>query len=413
MANTILTPQMITREALMILENSLTFTKYVNREYNDQFAQSGAKIGATVNVRVPVNYTVSKGAALSTQNFTETEVPLSVNQQAHVDVSFSSQELTLSIQDFSERVLAPQIVQLANQIDQDGLAQYVNVYNSIGTPGTANTTTSPFLAAGVYLDNGATPRDIAKRNIVLSPQGQADAVSGFQSYFNDQDTLGKQYLNGTMGRALGFKWSMDQNVNSQTVGPLGGTPVVNGAGQTGASLVTNGWTAAAGARLNQGDIFTIAGVYGVNPKNYFSTGKLQQFVVTAAVSSDGSGNATIPFSPSIVPISGSPNTVAGATVTASPASGAAITVVGTAGSTTPQGLAFHRDAFTLACVDLEDVSKYGAWGARISDKQLGISMRIARQYAIGSDTVPCRIDVLYGWATLRPQFACRIQGSNT
>ena len=404
---------MITREALMLLENSLTFTKQVNRQYKDEFAKSGAKIGNTVNIRVPANYRVSKGQNLDTQNFTETEVPLVVNNQAHIDVSFSSQELTLSIQDFSERVLAPQIPMLANQIDQDGLALYTNVWNSVGTPGTANTTLAPYLAAGVALDNNAVPRDTNLRNIVLSPQGQADAVGGFQSYFNDQDTIAKQYLNGTMGRAVGFKWSMDQNVNSQTVGPLGGTPVVNGAGQTGSSLVTNGWTAAAGVRLNVGDIFTIAGVYGVNPKNFFSTGKLQQFVVTAQASSDGSGNSTIQIAPPITPVSGTPNTVANATVTASPASGAAINVVGTAGSTTPQGLAFHRDAFTLACVDLEDVSKYGAWGARVSDKQLGVSMRIARQYAIGTDTVPCRIDVLYGWAAPRPQMACRIQGSNS
>lgn len=407
MANTILTPAMITREALMLLENALTFSKFVNRQYDDQFAKSGAKIGNTLNIRVPAQYTVSSGPSLSVQNFTEAEVPLVINNQKHIDVQFSSQELTLSIQDFSERVLAPQIVQLANQIDQDGLAQYVNVYNSVGVPGTPNTTLSTYLQAGVLLDNNATPRDITKRNMILGPQGQADAVNGFSTFFNDQKSVGDQYINGTMGRAAGFKWSMDQNVNSQTVGPLGGTPLVNGASQTGASLVTNGWTASAAVRLNQGDIFTVAGVYGVNPLSKFSTGKLQQFVVTAQTSSDGSGNATIPISPAIVTSGAAQN------VTGSPASGAALTVVGAANSITPQGLAFHRDAFTLACVDLEDVSKYGAWGARISDKQLGISMRVARQYAISTDTIPCRIDVLYGWLATRPQMACRVQGSNT
>lgn len=394
----------------MLLENSLTFSKYVNRQYSDQFAQSGAKIGKvgpTINIRVPAAYTVNDGPALNAENFTETSVPLTINKQKHVDVSFSSMELTLSIQDFSERVLAPAIVQLANQIDQDGLAQYVNVYNSVGTPGTANSSLANYLQAGVLLDNNATPRDTNKRNIVLSPQGQADAVAGFATYFNDQDSIAKQYLNGTMGRAAGFKWSMDQNVNSQTVGALGGTPLVNGAGQTGSSLVTNGWTAAAATRLNAGDIFTVAGVYAVNPLNKFSTGKLQQFVVTSAASSDASGNATISISPAIVTSGATQN------VTGSPASGAALTVVGAANSITPQGLAFHSDAFTLATVDLEDVSQYGAWGSRVADKQLGISMRIARQYAIGSDTVPCRIDVAYGWQTVRPQFACRVQGSNT
>jgi hypothetical protein len=407
MANTILTPTQILREAMMLVENNLTFTKFVTRTYDNKFAIEGAKIGATVNLRVPAQFTVSSGPNLAVQDYTETIVPLTINQQKHIDVSFSSLELTLSIQDFSERVLAPQIAQLANQIDQDGLAQYVNVYNSVGTPGTPNTTFAPFLQAGVLLDNTATPRD-RDRNIVLGAQQMADAVGGqFTTNFNDQDTVGKQYLNGTMGRALGFKWSMDQNVGSQQVGPLGGSPAVNGAAQTGTSLITNGWTAAAATRLNVGDIFTIANVYSVNPLSRISTGKLQQFVVTAQASSDASGNATLQISPSII--------VAGATqtVTASPANGAAITVVGTANSLTPQSLAFHKQAFAMASVDLIDVSKFGAWGARVSDDQLGLSMRIARQYAIGTDTVPCRIDIAYGWKTVRPPMAVRIQGSNT
>jgi hypothetical protein len=393
---------------MMILENNLTFTKYVRRAYDNKFAQSGAKIGATVNLRLPPVFAVTKGPNLSVQNFTETQFPLTINQQAHVDVSFSSAELTLSIQDFSERVLAPQIAQLANQVDQDGLAQFVNIFKAVGVPGTPNTTFAPFLAAGVALDNSGTPRD-GKRSIVLSPQGQADAVGGqFTTSFNDQDTISKQYLNGTMGRALGFRWSMDQNVNSLTAGPMGGTPVVNGAGQTGATLLVNGWTAAAASRLLGGETFTLPAVYEWNPYAKQSTGKLQSFVVTGPVSSDGAGASSVPISPSII-TSGTTQTV-----TASPANSAALTFSsGAANVVTPVGLAFHEQAFAFASVDLEDVSKYGAWGARVSDDQLGMSMRITRQYAIGSDTVPCRVDLMYGWATPRPQMACRLYGSNT
>jgi hypothetical protein len=392
----------------MLLENSLTFTKYVRRAYDDKFAISGAKIGATINLRIPPVFAVTKGPNLSIQNYTETQFPLTLNQQAHIDVSFSSAELTLSIQDFSDRVLKPQIAQLANQIDQDGLAQFVNVYKSIGVSGTPNTTFAPFLAAGVALDNSATPRD-GERSIVLSPQGQADAVGGqFTTSFNDQDTIAKQYLNGTMGRALGFRWSMDQNVNSLTVGPMGGAPVAAGAGQTGATLATSAWTAAAASRLLGGETFTLPLVYEWNPIAKQSTGKLQSFTVTGPVSSDGAGLATVPISPSII-TSGTSQTV-----TNSPANNAALTFTsGAAGAITPVGLAFHSNAFAFATVDLEDVSKYGAWGARVSDDQLGVSMRVARQYAIGSDTVPCRIDVLYGWGTPRPQMACRVLGSNT
>jgi hypothetical protein len=391
----------------MLLENSLTFTKQVTRAYDDRFAVSGAKIGATLNLRIPPVFSVSSGPNLSIQNYTETQFPIVVNQQKHIDVSFSSAELTLSIQDFSDRVLKPQIAQLANAIDADGLAQYVNVYKSVGVPGTANTTFAPFLAAGVQLDISSTPRD-GDRAIVLSPQGQADAVGGqFTTVFNDQDTVGKQYKNGTMGRAMGFKWSMDQNVANLTEGPLGGTPVVSGAGQTGATLVTSGWTAAAASRLLGGETFTLPLVYEVNPMNKQNTGKLLSFTVTGPVSSDGAGAATIPISPAIV-TSGT-----GQNASNSPANSAALTFTsGAANVITPVGLAFHKQAFAFVSVDLEDVSKYGAWGARVTDPQLGISMRIVRQYAIGTDSVPCRMDVLYGWATPRPQMACRIYGSN-
>lgn len=392
----------------MLLENSLTFTKNVTRAYDDKFAVSGAKIGATLNLRIPPVFAVTSGPNLSIQNYTETQFPLVINQQKHIDVSFSSAELTLSIQDFSARVLAPQIAQLANAIDADGLAQYVNVWKSVGVPGTPNTTLAPYLAAGVQLDISSTPRD-RDRAIVLSPQGQADAVGGqFTTIFNDQDSIAKQYLNGTMGRALGFKWSMDQNVNNLTEGPLGGTPVINGATQTGATLVTSGWTAAAASRLLGGETFTLPLVYEINPMSKLNTGKLLSFTVTGPVSSDGAGAATIPISPAIVTSGAAQN------ASNSPANGAALTFTsGAANLVTPVGLAFHKQAFAFASVDLEDVSKYGAWGARVSDDQLGISMRCVRQYAIGSDTVPCRLDVLYGWATPRPQMACRVYGSNT
>jgi hypothetical protein len=166
-ANTILTPTLILREAAMLLENSLTFTKQVTRRYDDKYAQSGAKVGDTISQRIPAQYTVSDGPNISVQPYTETSVSLVVNKQKHIDVSFSSKELTLSIQDFSERVLAPQIVQLANQIDQDGLALVAGVSQSVGVAGTANTTLANFLAAGVLLDNSGVPRDINKRNVVL------------------------------------------------------------------------------------------------------------------------------------------------------------------------------------------------------------------------------------------------------
>jgi hypothetical protein len=210
-----------------------------------------------------------------------------------------------------------------------------------------------------------------------------------------------------MGRALGFKWSMDQNVANLTEGPLGGTPVVSGAGQTGATLVTSGWTAAAASRLLGGETFTLPLVYEINPMNKQNTGKLLSFTVTGPVSSDGAGAATIPISPAIV-TSGT-----GQNASNSPANSAALTFTsGAANCDNAGGPGLPQTSLRFVSVDLEDVSKYGAWGARVTDPQLGISMRVVRQYAIGTDTVPCRLDVLYGWATPRPQMACRIYGSN-
>jgi hypothetical protein len=180
--------------------------------------------------------------------------------------------------------------------------------------------------------------------------------------------------------------------------------LVNGGAQTGATgLITDGWTASAASRLKKGDVFTIAGVFAVNPQSRLTTNQLRQFVVTADTSSDGSGNATIPMSPTMAATGAYQN------VTALPlANAAAITVLGAASTVTPQGIACHKSAFALATVDLEDVSTFGAWGAIARSKKLGISLRVARQYNISTDVVPCRIDVLYDGVALYPELACRI-----
>jgi hypothetical protein len=398
--NTLLTISMITKEALRILENNLAFTKRVNRQYDDKFAIEGAKIGYVVNARKPVRYVVTTGQALSIQDATETQVPVTLTTQDHVDFQFSSADLALSVDDFKNRFLTPAISALANKIDFSGLSLYNQISNAVGTPGTVPNTLLTYLLAGVALDNNAAPQD-EERHIVITPKMQAYIVDALKGLFQQASEIARQYIKGTMGISSGFNWAMDQNCPTHTVGPLGGTPTVNGAGQTGASLVTQAWTAAAASRLNQGDVFTIAGVFGVNPQSRQSTGDLQQFVVTAPVSSDGAGAATIPISPAII------TSGAYQTVTGSPANAAALTILGAANTASPQGMAFHRDAFTLVTADLP-VPKGVDMGSRVSDKQLGVSLRMVRAYDINTDQWPCRIDVLYGWATLRPELACRV-----
>lgn len=398
--NTLLTNTMITRESARILSNELTFTKGVNREYDKNFAKSGAKIGTTVNVRKPPRYIGRTGPTMSIEDSVETPVPVTLTTQFGVDIEFSSADLTLSIDDFSERFIKPAMVTVANKIDFDGLALYKQIYNAVGTIGTTPSTAAAILAAGQRLDEEAAPRD-KRRSMVLNPAANAGLVGGLTGLFNNQQKISTQYDTGNMGAALGFNMSMDQNINVHTVGPLGGTPLVNGAGQSGSTLITDGWTASAALRLNVGDVFTIAGVRAVNPQNRTSTGTLRQFVVTAAFSSNAGGAGNISISPAIV-ASGKFQTV-----DAAPADNAVITVLGTAGQQYPANLGYHRDAFTLATADLI-MPKGVDMSARESYE--GISIRMVRAYDVRNDLMPCRLDVLYGWAVIYPELACRLVG---
>jgi hypothetical protein len=395
--NTLLTISMITREALRILENNLAFTKRVNRQYDDKFAIEGAKIGYVVNARKPVRYIVSTGQALALQDATETQVPVSLTTQDHVDFQFSSADLKLSIDDFGDRFIQPAVSALANKIDWNGLQLYKQIYNVVAeTPPGTPTKLLTYLMAGVMLDNNAAPQD-DMRHLVITPKMQAYIVDALKGLFQQSTAIAAQYAKGQMGTAAGFQWAMDQNCPTHQTGTWTTAGAVGSAGQTGSSLATTGWSAAS---LRAGDTFTMANVFSVNPQSRVSTGDLQTFTVTAAIT-DTAGAMTMPISPAIV-TSGPMQTVSG-----SPAAAAPITMLATSGASSPQGIAFHRDAFTLVTADLP-VPKGTDMASRVSDKQLGISLRIVRDYDITTDQFPCRIDVLYGWATLRPELACRV-----
>ena len=410
MANQLLTISMITREALRVLVNNLTFTKKISREYEDQFAKSGAKIGNVVNISKPPRFVRASGQGLVLQDVTETSVPLTLTTQEQRSFTFTSQDLALSIDDFSKRFIKPALASLANAVDYDGLQLYTQVWNQVGVPGTVPNTIDTYLNAGVLLDNNACPMD-GERSICLNPQMQATIVSALKGLFQSSERIAEQYDKGKMGEAIGADWYMDQNVGVFKVGPQGGaTPNITTAPVSGAtSLVTQGWTSAAASRLVVGDVFTLGAggttpVLSVNPQNFQSTGQLQQFVITAPFSSDGSGNGTINFAPAIT-TSGPFQTVNVLPTTGS--TNGLITVSGAANTLSPQGLYFHRDAFTMACADLPlpggvDMAE------RVSDKELGLSIRLIRAYDINQDRFPLRTDFLYGWAALYPQLACRI-----
>lgn len=408
---TFLTIGMITRETLAVLENELTFTRLISREYDSKFAQSGAKIGTVLNVRLPVRFTQTSGQGLVLQDLTETSVPVVLNKQYQRSFAVTSADLALNIDDFRKRFIMKAMASMANEIDADGLQQFKNIYNEVGTPGTIPSTADVYLAAGQRLSEEAAPME--DRCLVINPAMNAKIVAGLTGLFNPQKTIGEQYIKGLMSEeTLGLDWYMDQNVGMFTVGPLGGAPAIDGANQVGASILTKAWTSAAALRLNQGDVFTIGsgstGVYAVNPQSGQSTGQLRQFVVTAPVSSTSGGAATIPISPSII-VSGAFKTVTGQTADITgPADSATINVNGAAGTVSGRGLAFCDEAFTFACADLP---LYGGldMGDRVPDDQeLKLSIRVIRDYDINTDRCPLRMDLLGGWATLYPQEAVRI-----
>jgi hypothetical protein len=403
MANTLLTISMITREALMVLENNLTFTKGVNRQYDSKFGVEGAKIGTVLNVRKPPRYVGRTGTAIGIEDATETQVAVTLDTQFGVDIQFTSEDLALKIDDFSKRFITPAVATIANKIDNDGLGLYTSIYNAVGVPGTTPNALLTYLSAGVKLDDNAAPMD-GGRTVCLTPLMQATIVDALKGLFQQSSAIASQYQRGQMGTAVGFEWYMDQNVNTHTSGVFtsSATPLVNGSTSTGATtVVTDGWNSGS-STVVKGDVFTLAGVNHVNPQSRQSTGTLQQFVVTANTTSSG-GAMTIPIDPAIK------TTTAFQTVDALPADNAALVFLGAESTQSPTGVAHHKDAFTLAMADLP-LPKGTDMAARVSDDQLGMSIRLIRDYDITTDKFPCRLDVLYGWAVLRPELACRIQG---
>ncbi|CAB4123267.1 Major capsid protein Gp5 [uncultured Caudovirales phage] len=410
MSNNLLTISKITNEALMVLENELTFTSQVDRNYDDQFAVVGAKIGQTVNVRRPGRFIGTTGPALAVEDFNETSVPVTLSTQFHVDTQFTTQDLALSLDMFSDRVLKPGIAAIANKMDRDGLVTAKNnTANIVGTAGAAPTGLITYLTAAAYLDSEGAPRD-GRRSVTVEPFTSATIVDSLKGLFNPQTTISSQYTKGLMGRdSGGMNWYMDQNVVSQTFGSYASATLSCNV-STATGFLSSGWAyssnitigaTSAAATLNQGDTFTIAGVYAVNPQNRQSYGKLRNFVVQSTTAIGSGGTATVTVVPAVITAGQFQN------VSVTSTGSQTVTPFNNTGVTSPQNILMHRNAFTLACADLE-LPEGVHFAGRASDKEIGLSLRVVRQYTINNDSIPTRIDVLYGWAPLYPELACRI-----
>ena len=392
--NTLLSPTIITREALRILHANLNFIGNINKQYDPQFANSGAspsgKIGPSLTIRMPNQYTVRTGSVLQVQDTVETSQVLTMSTQKGVDTIFSSQDLTLTIDEFSKRYLQPAMSVLATNIENDALSMIKDVYNAVDDNANALTYKDVANARKVLNLYLAPPMDRCATMIPDHVVSFNDAVKGL---YNPQESVSRPYLTGKIGRVNGIDTFENTVLNKFQSGTSAATTGYTVTTTNGSATVT---LAAGSNTFKKGDIVTFSTMNAVDPETKADRGFLQQFVFTADVS--GTGAATV--SPTPV------TTGAGQNVTAV---GAGLTVVklgGGASALYAQSLFFHPEAFTFVTADLIDVSKFGAWGSRqVMD---GISMRIARQYDITNDNVPCRIDVLYGYKTLRPQLACRV-----
>lgn len=402
MSNSILTIDMITRKSLEILENNLVLTRNVNRQYDDSFAVEGAKIGSTLRIRLPDRALVTDGAALQVQDDNEQFTTLTVASQKHIGVNFTSAELTMQLDDFAERVLKPRVSQLASSVDADVATAYKGIYNSVGTPGTTPSTSLVLLQANQKLNEFATPMD--QRCATVNPAANAGLVEGMKGLFNPTGTISRQFKNGMMGEGiLGLdEINMSQSIGNHTTGVTPVAPIVatTVTAQGSASLAIS--FTSGSPTFNVGDVFTVAGVYAVNPQTRQSTGSLQQFVVTAPVAVSSGTTATLTVSPAMYTPAN-----ALATVDSFPAANAVLTFLGGSATQYAQNLIYHKDAIAFATADL-----LLPQGVDMASRQVhnGISLRIVRQYDINNDRLPCRVDVLYGFAAIRPVTAVRMWG---
>lgn len=453
MTQQLLTMSYITNEALVVLENELVIANRVERQYSNEFAQTGAKVGNTVNIRRPPRYIGTYGPPLNVEDTFETYVPVVLNYQFHVDVQFTTQDLALSMDMFKKRILRPQIATVANRIDADSAQYYTySTGNFLGTPGIQPASYKIFSDARATLAMEACPTTGEKNNI-LDPITMSAVTDSLKGNFNPQATIGDLVEKGLIARQIaGLDWWEDQNILSFTTGAQGGTPTVSSSlsGSTAlissgwaasGTLATTGWTASTGV-IKVGDIIQISGVYPVNPQNRLQYGRTTKgFVVlppggfatppngaattgiyfapatltngtfnnlTGVYTSDSSGNLTLNIGDAIISGGQFQNVTAAPTGT-----GNSITVnggTGNASTVSPQGLIFHKYAFALAFADLPLPQGVEMAARAYDDEDVGMSIRLVTQYTINNDSEPTRADVLYGPASLYRSLGIRVQG---
>lgn len=407
MPNTIITPSLIAKEALFHLENNIIMGQKVHRQYKKEFV----KIGDTVTIRKPVKFTVTDGATRSNQDVIEETTSIVINSRKHVSWSFSTQDLTLTIEEYAERYIKPAMIALANKVDRDLCVEGAQkFFNSVGTPGTTPADFTVLANAGQKMDEEPVPDD-GYRCLVLNPAARwslSDGMGGTGSggIFNAEIVHG-MVRRGRLGEIANFDIYGDQNIANHTVGTYSGTPLVNDASFTNDTNVVaiDGMVGSVTGAMKAGDVFTIAGVNSVNDVSKEDSGVLQQFVVLADADTTA-GALSVTVYPDINDGS-TASTAAFQTVTALPADNAAITIVGSSATSYPQNLAFHQNALALVTVPLE-LPDSAVFKARADWR--GYSIRVIKDYDIDADEEIIRLDILYGVKAIYEELGVRVWG---
>jgi hypothetical protein len=409
--NSLLTNDVIAKECLMSLKSNLVFTRGASREYSDEFAKKGAKIGSNFNIRKPSRYEVTTGRTLTIQDSVDQSVALAVDKQYHVGMAFSQDDRTLSIDEFKDRYIEPAMIALAHKIDSEFFsAMYKQVYSAVGVPSASAlpSTLKGFVQAKAKMELLGAPAKMAQA--IVDPLVQAELVEGLKGLFQSSEQIKDQYEKGMMGMAAGCKFASSASVPKHTIGALGGTPTVKTtvATQGATTVVTQAWTAAASNRLKAGDVISFANVYAVHPQTRQSTGQLAQFVLASDFASDSSGEGTITLDRGLYTTGQYQNI--NRFPTASDAISVFTSTLGAYGSiVAPQNMVFLKEAFALGSVDLE-LPDGGVNAVRAVDKDAGLSLTMTQQFDITNYRQITRIDWLGGWKCIYPELACRVVG---
>lgn len=405
LANTFATPQMVMRKMARRLTNNACFTATVMRDYDDEYKQKGVKMGDTVTLRLPQRYEVTVGAVMNPTPLTDQTVNLAITDQSNIGFEYDSWAATLYVDDYMERYGNPAVDQLINNIDFTGLQRmYKATAKVVGTPGSIPSTNDVYTLAKTKLVEAAVPRPY---NAVLTADAHGVLAGAHLGLFNPAAQVSALFRKGQFsGPAFGIeKWYEDENIANHTIGALGGTPLIQGAGQGGSTLTIDGCTASVVRYWREGDVIQSASVQDINPLSHQSTNRNKDVVVTADVNTSAGGVAIVPISPALIASGPFAN------CDELPGDNDAITTFGHAsayaGVSTRQGLVYHKEAY--ACVMADLVLPRGLWiSERISNAKLGISIRMLKDHDIINDVSPARLDTAHGWGAIRQELASRV-----